>query len=435
MPFRKKKTGSKDKNLPSEIDFDALWEKAYFPALSKRYDPVRADQDLGALIIKEMIERLVIADLVLADVTIPNANVYYELGIRHAAKQFRCVMIAAENSSQLFDITQMPQLRYQLKEGAIKPATAKGVKKEIERLLNKFEKGESPVWQSVPGYPDDIDVRSATSFKKFARGLFQFDTRIREAQLVRGKKKKKACIENVVQDYKSLSESNLGVAMKLLYLIRDNLDWEDVIEFINSMNEEFKNMPKTREQLYLAKSKSGEHFGAIAALEMLLEEYGETSETHGLLGGRYRKLYQVAKTKAEKKKYLDLAIEHYQKGMEADLNDYYPSSNLARLYRTRKARGDSELAKRALEVTKLACRRAMRVDPDDVWGRPTLIGVAFDEGDIPAAKRLLEEIKREGPAKWRIDTTVETAEMSIALHKDERKRRALKRILGALKRM
>jgi hypothetical protein len=45
---------------------------------STGYDPVRADQDTGALIITQMIERIYFADLVLADMTIPNGNVYYE---------------------------------------------------------------------------------------------------------------------------------------------------------------------------------------------------------------------------------------------------------------------------------------------------------------------------------------------------------------------
>ena len=51
------------------------------------YEPVRADQDTGSMIITQMIERLYFADLVLADMTIPNGNVYYEVGIRHAAKE------------------------------------------------------------------------------------------------------------------------------------------------------------------------------------------------------------------------------------------------------------------------------------------------------------------------------------------------------------
>jgi hypothetical protein len=33
-----------------------------------------------------MLERLYFSDLVVADVTIPNGNVYHEIGIRHASR-------------------------------------------------------------------------------------------------------------------------------------------------------------------------------------------------------------------------------------------------------------------------------------------------------------------------------------------------------------
>jgi hypothetical protein len=64
---------------PDKVGFDRLWEVALRPAIDKAgYEPVRPNEDIGALIINEMIERLAISDLVLADVSIPNGNVYYE---------------------------------------------------------------------------------------------------------------------------------------------------------------------------------------------------------------------------------------------------------------------------------------------------------------------------------------------------------------------
>jgi hypothetical protein len=39
------------------------------------YQAVRADADVGAFVIAEMIQRLAVADLVLADVSLANANV------------------------------------------------------------------------------------------------------------------------------------------------------------------------------------------------------------------------------------------------------------------------------------------------------------------------------------------------------------------------
>ena len=42
------------------IQFNALWDRAFAPVIKEHgYDPVRADQDVGALIIRQMIERLI----------------------------------------------------------------------------------------------------------------------------------------------------------------------------------------------------------------------------------------------------------------------------------------------------------------------------------------------------------------------------------------
>jgi hypothetical protein len=134
MPYGRKATQVEpSSNAPGEIDFNALWDKAFAPTIqSLGYDPVRADQDTGSLIITQMIERLYFADLVLADMTIPNGNVYYEVGVRHAAQRTGCVLLAADWSKQLFDVAQMRTMRYPLKEGNIEDATAKLVSEAIK---------------------------------------------------------------------------------------------------------------------------------------------------------------------------------------------------------------------------------------------------------------------------------------------------------------
>lgn len=51
--------------------------------------------------------------------TIPNGNVYYEVGVRHAAKKTGCVLLAADWSKQLFDVAQMRTVRYPLSDGNV----------------------------------------------------------------------------------------------------------------------------------------------------------------------------------------------------------------------------------------------------------------------------------------------------------------------------
>src|SRR5689334_11582052 len=120
MPFARKPTGITERDVPAEVDFDALWERVYQPVLEDLgYQAVRADRDVGALIISQMIQRLAIADLVVADVTIANANVYYEVGVRHAAKATGCVLVGADWARPVFDLEQMRALRFPLPDGDV----------------------------------------------------------------------------------------------------------------------------------------------------------------------------------------------------------------------------------------------------------------------------------------------------------------------------
>ncbi len=133
MPYGRKATQAEARQGIATIDFNALWDRAYAPVIKELgYDPVRADQDVGALIITQMIERLYFADLVLAEMTIPNGNVYYEVGVRHAAREKGCVLLAADWSKQLFDVVQMRTIRYPLTDGEVGEAAAQAIRVAIK---------------------------------------------------------------------------------------------------------------------------------------------------------------------------------------------------------------------------------------------------------------------------------------------------------------
>jgi hypothetical protein len=119
--------------------------------------------------------------------------------------------------------------------------------------------------------------------------------------------------------------------------------------------------------------------------------------------------------------------------MMADLNDYYPTSNLPRLYRRRGNEGDEVLAAEAQVITMAACRRALARQTTDEWVRPTLLGLAFDRGDVAEAQRLLPEVAAEGPAAWKIEITLADLQGSVDDHADEKVRRQLTGVLTALK--
>src|SRR5499426_4518321 len=125
MPFGRKSSQADPGKGPAEIDCNALWDKAFFPLLTDLgYTAIRADQETGSLIINQMLERLYFSDLVIADLTIPNGNVYYEVGVRHACRDVGCVLLAADWSRQLFDVAQMRTVRYPLAAMPIDDAAA-----------------------------------------------------------------------------------------------------------------------------------------------------------------------------------------------------------------------------------------------------------------------------------------------------------------------
>ena len=116
MPFGTKETGfHPGTSAPSEVDFDALWNLAYYPALTRAgYLPVRADTQEGSLIIQDMVAQLMLADLVVADISIPNANVYYQTGLRHGGSKQACLLFSADWASPVLDPAQIRHSSYSL---------------------------------------------------------------------------------------------------------------------------------------------------------------------------------------------------------------------------------------------------------------------------------------------------------------------------------
>jgi hypothetical protein len=79
-----------------------------------------------------------------------------------------------------------------------------------------------------------------------------------------------------------------------------------------------------------------------------------------------------------------------------------------------------------------ACQRALARKTADEWVRPTLLGLAFDRGDVAKAQQLLTEVAAEGPAVWKIQTILNDLRGSVDGHADEKVRRQLSGVLTAL---
>ena len=90
MPF-----GTKPGPDGKPIDFNRIYVEFFKPALEAAGCEVfRADEEPAAGDIRaDMFQELLVADLVLADLTLDNPNVWYELGVRHALRARGVVLV------------------------------------------------------------------------------------------------------------------------------------------------------------------------------------------------------------------------------------------------------------------------------------------------------------------------------------------------------
>ena len=88
------------------IDFDKVDRLLITPALKQIGAEGGTTIDIveAGNIRVDMFRRLLTADLVIADLSIHNANVFYELGIRHALRDGNTFMLRCEASKFPFDL-------------------------------------------------------------------------------------------------------------------------------------------------------------------------------------------------------------------------------------------------------------------------------------------------------------------------------------------
>ena len=139
------------------IDFNRVYSEYIAPALQAAGLSVfRADQEQRAGDIRtDMFQELLIADLVVADLTIDNPNVWYELGVRHALRARGVVLVFGSKAPGAFDLYTDRKLRYSLKDGAPDPASLEADKKNLADMVRETMESwhgrkSSPVYSLLP---------------------------------------------------------------------------------------------------------------------------------------------------------------------------------------------------------------------------------------------------------------------------------------------
>ena len=152
--------GVKSDRKGNPIDFDLVQRELVDPVLGKLGLEGRTTLDIAKAgnIREDMFRLLVTADLAIADISIHNANVFYELGIRHALRDKCTFLLRCSADEAVFDLQGERYLVYERERPAESIAT---LTEAIKQTLDASGK-DSPVFALLP----KLQVQPRSAFLK-----------------------------------------------------------------------------------------------------------------------------------------------------------------------------------------------------------------------------------------------------------------------------
>jgi hypothetical protein len=409
MPFGKKPGAG-----GATIEFDAVYAELIRPAVEAAgLLPVRADEEqAGGIIQKPMFERLILCEYAVADLTTANANVFYELGVRHAVKPGTTMLLSAADGTRLpFDLGPMRALSYALGPDG-RPAAAAADRDKLAQLLAaaRADSVDSPVYQLVDGFPDIQHIKTDVF-----RERVEYSLAVKQ-ELAEARRKKKdeavAAIQAIEQRLGPLDRVEAGVLVDLLLSYRAMSAWNEMIRLAAQFADPLRRTPLVQEQLAFGLNRAGRGEAAEQVLLKLIETRGPSSETYGLLGRVYKDRWEAAATAGDAflaRGLLDKAIEAYAKGFEADWRDAFPGINAVTLM-TIKSPPDVR-ARALLPVVRYAVERKIASGKPDYWDYATLVEIAVLEKDETGAMDALTKALPAIRESWEPKTTARNLQL------------------------
>ena len=241
MPF-----GRKPASSGLTVDFDAVYETLIKPSVEAAgLKPLRADEEMaGGIIHKPMFERLVLCEYAVADLTTANANVFYELGLRHAVRPWATQLLFAEGLGQLpFDVAMLRALPYKLgADGRPVDVAASCAALSLRLQEAKQAHTDSPVFQLLEGFPD-IQRLKTDVFRDRVRYAEEIKIRLATAR-----KEDRDAVYKVEEALGDISHAEAGVVIDLFLSYRAVKAWNNMIGLVQCMAPPLAETVMVREQ-------------------------------------------------------------------------------------------------------------------------------------------------------------------------------------------
>jgi tetratricopeptide (TPR) repeat protein len=461
MPFGKKPPPGKKKPL---IDFNHVYSFFERAVVDVGLECVRADfEATGGFIHRPMYERLLVAEYVVADLTLANANVMYEVGVRHGSRAKRTLLVCAGNFvNQLpFDIKPLRVLTYPLEEaGHLSDSAGAKLREELSHRLHQAIAGDlppdNPILQVTAFEPSSrVEHEKTDVFLRRMRYASEMGERVHAALNRPSPADAVAALQAIEQEVLAGPQvvAQLHTALIALYLgYREKKAYPQMVALFDKLPRELQRTPVAIEQLALAlnrlaeaKADTGDLAGASQLRREALGRLGRlaaqewSSETYGIAGRIYKGQAEAelkAGHRSAAEGALQRAIETYEQGFRLDPRDYYPGVNAATLRLRRGFAEDLEALAVLVPAVRFSVDRAPapKDDMERYWQEATKLELACAAQDWRNAHTRLPGMLALDVPDWARETTIKNLEiLKQALAADATAITALDEIITALK--
>lgn len=395
------------------IDFNSIYQDLVRPALENAgFTVFRADEELRAGDIRtDMFQELLLADLVVADLSIDNPNVWYELGVRHALRARGVIQIQGLREYMPFDVYVDRALRYRLKDGKPDPQFLEADRKALatfatETIQSWYGRKISPVYHLLP-YLKEPDWRSlrAESAAEFWAAQDAWERRIEVARK-QGRAGDIMVLTGEAPSRALRAEAYRSAARALLSLGQYKLALE---QCECSLAVEPRNLEsRTRKGLLLGRLKRFDE--SREWLSAVLNDHPADAEAWGLLGRVDKEAWiecwrrpdaapeENRREAAHEEALLRKSIDAYVSGFTADPTNYYTGINaVTLLHLLEHLTGEPPEADRRKAMEGAVCWAVMvhrAKSPADYWARVTGADLAV----LTQSKQAVERAYREAVA-------------------------------------
>lgn len=432
-PFHKKKDSA-----GKELDFERIHQELIGPALQAAgLGGATTGEIVEAGNIREDMFSLILeADLIVCDITLHNANVFYELGIRHALRKGRTVLIRGTPPAERipFDLLTDRYLAYEIDN----PGSARyQLIATIEATLRSDRPTDSPVFRMLPAlreadpttlqvvpldFREEVERALAASSKGWLR-LLAHDVRRRRFQwsglrLV-------ASAQWKVKDYLGARASLEAIREVQRHDVQASLDLANIYERLYRLEERPEHLVASDhaiERVLASESAtSGQRVEALA-LKGRNQKTRWRQEFAGLASPEERR--QAAMNEALRKSYQAYRQAFYQNlnhfwsglavlqigtlfldlaaGDDPTWTSSFDTDEKAYAYRSKLEQDVEALELLIPASVEAALQQMSPTDPDRIWAQISKADLLFlkEPNEQRVIKRYLDVLPRDNPFAW-----------------------------------